>query len=273
MRGLVMQKTAYLNLPFFFIRAAIYLGSWIWLAERVWRWSLAQDDDGDAIWTIRIRRLSAPGLIVLGFTLAFAAVDWVMSLDPTWFSTIFGLQLFAGAMLGTLALLAVDVARRADSVFSPEHASALGKMILTFAIFWAYTSFAQLLIIWIADIPDEARWYVPRSAGSWLVVGLVLAAAQWAVPFALMLSYHLKRRRSVLAALGWWLLVVHYVETYWLVMPELHPSGVHLHWVNASAGATVIGAAVACAIWRGRGRPTVPIGDPALEVSLRYSES
>lgn len=276
-RALVAQKTAYLNLPFFFTRAAIYLLCWIVLAELLRHWSLRQDRAPGERWTVRQRTLCAPGIIVYSFTLTFAAFDWVMSLAPGWFSTIFGVQIFSGAMVGALALLAVLVARGggraglADTV-TPEHFSALGKMLFTFVIFWAYVTFAQILIIWIADVPDEVLWYIPRIAGSWRWLGVALIIGHFAVPFFLLLSYELKRRAATLVRLGGWLLAMHYLEGYWIVMPQLHPASARPHWLDASAAAMVIGLASACASWRARGSAMMPIGDPELAGSLRYSE-
>ena len=275
-RDVVVQKTAYLNLPFFMLRAAVYFACWVGIAERVRTLSLRQDREPGS-WNERIRALSGPGLIVLSFTLAFAAIDWVMSLSPTWFSTIFGLQLFAGGMLAALGLIAVIAGfaddPALDASVSPDHAAALGKMILTFAIFWAYTSYVQLLIIWIANLPAEVTWYVSRANGAWRWVGLTIAAGEFAVPFALMLSYRLKRHRRMLAKLGLWILAIRYVEIYWMVMPQLHVATVRPHWLDASAAATVVGAAAACAAWRAQGHASIPIGDPELQTSLKYSEA
>ncbi len=276
-RSLVAQKTAYLNLPFFIARAAVYFACWIAIAEEVRRWSLRQDQDRSAEWSQRIRTLSAPALIVLAFTMGFAAIDWLMSLSPVFSSTIFGVQLFAGAMLGALALIAWLLGHPADSPLAAasteDHRAAMGKMIFTFAIFWAYTTFVQLLIVWIADLPAEIAWYSARIAGTWRAFGLLVAAGQFGVPFALMLSHSLKRSRRVLAGLGMWLLVVHYLELYWIVMPQLHPGGIGPHWLDAGAAAAVVGVTVAFTMWRARGHEAIPVGDPELLTSLRYSES
>jgi hypothetical protein len=276
-RSLVELKRSYLNLPFFFVRAAVYFVCWVTIAERARHYSLAQDADPSGAWDSRLRAFSPPALIVLSFTLAFAAIDWLMALEPTFFSTIFGLQLFAGAVLGALALIAVIVGRSflaaLDEAVTAEHASAVGKMIFTFAIFWAYTSFAQLLIVWIADIPDEAAWYITRARGSWLVLGLALGVGEFAVPFFVLLSYRLKRRRRVLTWIGALILLTHYLELYWIVMPAFHPTLARPHWLDASAAATVVGVAVACAIWRARDHAPIAVGDPELGASLRYLET
>jgi hypothetical protein len=277
-RTVVQGKRAYLNMPFFLVRAGIYFSCWIVMAELLRRWSLRQDDDRDARWTSKQYSLSAPGVIVFAFTLTFAAFDWIMSLAPTWFSTIFGVQIFAGGMVGSLALLAVMAANPDPddplaATVTPEHLSAVGKMVFTFVIFWAYATFVQLLIIWIADVPEEVSWYVPRLAGSWLWLGLFVAVGHFAIPFFLLLSYELKRRARVLVRLGGWLLAMHYLEMYWIVMPQRRPATALPHWLDLGALAMVAGLTVACAAWRSRGHAALPIGDPALAASLEYSET
>lgn len=276
-RELVERKEAYLNLPFFFVRAALYFASWIALAALLRRWSLRQDGEPGERWQAPQRALSAPGAIVLAFTLTFAAFDWIMSLEPTWMSTIFGVQIFAGGMVGTLALLAVLAGRAADGgpltgVLNDEHFAALGKLLFTFVIFWAYTTFAQLLIVWIADLPDEVIWYLARLNGPWRWVGLAVAVGQFAVPFFLLLSHRLKRQPRLLVALGASILVVHYIETWWIVMPQLQPMSAVPHWTDAAAAAMVVGLAGAWASRAGSGHSAVAVGDPALPAALEYSE-
>ncbi len=277
-RAIVERKAAYLNLPFFFVRAGVYFASWIALAELVRRWSLRQDRDPGEHWTRRQRTLAGPGLIVLAFTLTFAAFDWIMSLAPTWYSTIFGVQIFAGGMVGAVALIAVLAgidARGPElrAAITPDHYSAVGKLLLTFVIFWAYASFAQLLIIWIGDLPEEVTWYLPRLNGSWLWVAVAIALGHFAVPFVVLLSYHAKRSARVLVPLGIWLLAMDYLEAYWIVLPQLHPTSAAPHWLDAAAVAGVAGTAFAYASWRARAVPALPLGDPELSASLHYSES
>ncbi len=277
-RLLVEKKAAWLNLPFFLVRAAIYLACWAVLSELLWRWSVRQDETGDARWTARQRAISGPGLIALAFTLTFAAFDWVMSLAPTWYSTIFGVIVFAGGVTAALGLSAWMLAAGAGrgtfgGAITADHFSAVGKMLFTFVIFWAYVSFCQLLIIWIADVPEEVTWYVPRLTGSWLWLGVALALGHFAAPFFLLLSYQLKRRASVLAGIGAWILAMHYVDIYWIVMPQLHRGGVHPHWLDLAALAAVTGVACAYGTWRVRGAAPLAIGDPLLAASLEYTET
>jgi hypothetical protein len=241
-------RSAYLNVPFFLARAAMYFVVWTSLA-----WLLTGNTAA-----MRTRLGSAIGLPLLVLTASFAAFDWLMALSPTWYSTIYGLYVLTGGVVGALALLAlVDARRSAD-----ERAPGLGAFLLTCVVFWAYLGFSQLLIVWIANIPEEITWYVPRLRGSWALVGLLLIAGHFAMPFLALLSYRGKRDPRMLAAVGAWLLVMHYVDVYWLVLPELHPAAVPLHWLDPAALAAVGGVVTAFAVWRWRHAPR-----PALEAS------
>lgn len=292
-RTIVARKHAWLNVPFFVGRGIVYLIVWLAVSALLRRWSLQQDRQQDrqqdhqqdraagaaavAI-TRRLRRLSAGGLIVVGLTMTFAAFDWLMSLEPTWYSTIYGVYVFAGGFLAALALVAVvgyaasvqhgDV----DAAVTPEHFGALGKLLLTFTIFWAYIAFSQFLIIWIGDVPSDVSWYVARAAGSWGTLALVIAFGQFAIPFVLLLSRALKRRPAVMAALGAWLLAMHALDVYWLVLPALHPAGIHVSWLDAASLVMVVGFATAASAWRASRRPLLPIGDPYLQAAVRYRE-
>ncbi len=277
-RELLARKSAYLNVPFFVVRTVVYLATWTGIAVLVRRWSIRQDADPDGPWLGRQQALAAPALIAIGFTLTFAAFDWVMSLDPTWYSTIFGIQIFAGGLVGTLALLAALVHQASETgvtgaAVGPSHVSAIGKLLFTLVIFWAYASFSQLLIIWIGDLPVEAAWYTPRLAGSWGWLGVVLIAGHFAVPFVLLLSYRLKRRAAVLGALGLWMLAMHYLDVYWTVLPSLTPDGVRPHWLDVASLAAVIGSSVAWTSWRMHAVAALPVGDPDLPAAARYHET
>jgi len=280
-RALIARKDAWLNVPFFVARSVVYLAAWIAVAWSLRRAAHAQDHAlGDAAVraTRRLRRVSSIGLVVVALTLTFAAFDWLMSLEPTWYSTIYGVYVFAGGYLAALALVAVvgyvgsrGVAAEGGAVTS-EHFGALGQLLLTFVIFWAYIAFAQYLIIWIGDVPHDVSWYVVRSRGSWGVLALIVGIGQFAIPFVVLLSRTLKRRPGFLAALGGWLLAMHLLEVYWLVLPAIDPSGVSVSWVDVAALLMVGGFALAVACWRARREPALPLGDPYLARALHYVE-
>jgi hypothetical protein len=238
------------------------------------RASLRQDAGPDAVATRRLYRLSAGGLPALALTLTFASFDWLMSLSPAWYSTIDGVTWWAGGVVGALAVVGI-LARGARTgamaeVLNTSHLHAVGKLLLTFVMLWAYFAFSQLLIIWIARIPVEARWYAVRARGGWGVVSGVLLVGHFLLPFLALLPRWTKRHAGALAALCWWLLAMHWLDTYWLVMPEVTPAGPAPHWVDLAALLAVAGLATAFGAWRMQGAALVPRGDPRLAASVEY---
>jgi hypothetical protein len=274
---LLEKKRFYLNIPFFLFRAVVYFAIWIAVSWALSRWSRRQDEAEDLTLTVKQRRLGAFAVPVLSLTLTFAAVDWLMSLDPTWYSTIFGVYYFAGSFVAAIALLIlVTVLSRGPNLYgsfvSAEHLQSLGNFLFAFVIFWAYIGFSQFMLIWIADIPEEAPWYVLRAFGGWQPVGIALFFGHFVLPFFFLLSREVKRNRRALALAAGWILAFHYLDLYWVVMPVLHPSSPHLHWADLTAFLGIGGIAIGFAIWRMRGSYTVPVGDPYLPASLNYRQ-
>jgi len=266
------HKAPYLNAPFWVIRAVVFLGLWIALAELLARWSARFARSPDAI--VRARALSAAGLPAVGLTLTFASFDWLMSLTPLWYSTIFGLLYFSGGFVAALSLVAViaRAARREPAVAASIHGShtgALGRMMLAFLVFWAYMEFAQGIIIWIANKPDEVPWYIARGAGQWGGLFAVLVVAHFAAPFLALLSKPLKRRPTLLAIAGGWLVAMHYIDVYWLVMPVLHRE-LALHWLDLAAPCAVLGLATAATAARPRTRQAIATDDPRFAAAVAY---
>jgi hypothetical protein len=280
-REIVERKLAWLNVPFFVLRGVLYLMVWLATAEILRRWSMRLDGARgivSAAATRRLRRLSAAGLVAVGLTLTFASFDWLMSLEPTWFSTVYGVYVFAGGFVAALGLIAI-VARATsrpgavlDGVVTPEHLGSLGKLLLTFVIFWAYIAFSQFLIIWIGDIPLDASWYVTRGTGSWGTLALIVVTGQFAVPLVLLLPRGPKRRPPFLAAIGWLLLVMHVLDCYWLVLPAMHPLGIAPSWLDLATLLMIGGLTTATAAWRARGQSLLPLGDPYVAPAVRYVE-
>ncbi|MBA3886996.1 MAG: quinol:cytochrome C oxidoreductase [Acidobacteria bacterium] len=276
--ALLRWKEPFLNVPFFLIRAGLYFACWSFIALLYYRLSRGQDATGDPAVSARLRRLAGPALIVLAVTQTFAVIDWIMSLTPHWYSTIFGLYFFAGSFVGFIALLAVVAVamRRAgllDTVISPEHLHDVGKFLFAFTAFWAYIGFSQFFLIWYANLPEETVWYKVRMEGSWLTVSVLLMVGHFAVPFFFLMGRAVKRRGSTLAVGGAWLLAMHFVDIYWLVMPALHPDGVRLSALDAAAFLAVGGCFVAAAGWLMRRQALVPLRDPRLPESLAFENS
>jgi hypothetical protein len=274
---LLKHKEPYLNVPFFIVRSGFYLVLGLGVANFLYRWSTKQDASGDLALTVRQRRLGTVALPFVALTFSFAAFDWLMSLDPLWFSTIFGVYFFAGSFLSAISLLVVvtDRARGKNlygDLVTPEHIHNLGKLMLAFTCFWGYIGFSQLLLIWIAGLPEEISFYTIRLKGEWAAIGVFLIIGHFVIPFGALLSRSLKRTRSRLALVAFWVLLVHAIDLYWLVMPNLDPEGLVFHWTLVPAFVGVGGVAVAFAVWRIRGQFTVPVRDPYIGESIAYRQ-
>ena len=254
-RESIAARSAWLNVPFFLVRAALYFAVWIGVSLLLRRWSLERERRPGAAPVTRSRALSAGALPAVALTLTFAAFDWMMSLSPDWYSTIYGVYVFAGGFIAALGLLAATASSAPRSGLlereaSPDSYRSLGNLLLAFVIFWVYLGFSQLLIIWIANIPTEVAWYVPRVHGSWAMLGLLLLAGNFAVPFLLLLFLRFKCSPRAMAGLGLWLLAMHYLDIYWLLVPQLYPAGVHVSWLDLATLAGVSGVALTYGAWQ-----------------------
>jgi hypothetical protein len=273
--GLLRWKAPYLNVPFFLIRAALYFGVWSFIAMLYYRRSRGQDTTGDPAVSAGLRRFAGPAIIVLALTQTLASVDWIMSLTPHWYSTMFGVYFFSGSFVGFIALLSVAAVamRRAtllDTVISPEHLHDVGKFLFAFVAFWAYIAFSQFLLMWYANLPEETIWYKARMQGSWMHVSLFLMVGHFAAPFFYLMGRTVKRNGATLAVGGAWLLAMHFVDLYWQIMPTLHPEGLRPSALDAAALVAVGGCFVAAASWLMRRQALVPLRDPRLAESLAF---
>lgn len=273
----IEHKLPWLNVPFFLARAALYFASWIAVAHFLRAWSVRQDSAGGVTLTRWQRRLGAGSLPLLALTLTFAAFDWMMSLDPRFFSTIFGVYWFAGSFVAVFAVtILAATATRADPTqfgahMNTDHFHSLGKFLLAFTAFWAYVAFSQFMLIWIANVPEEVPWYILRIEGGWRAVGAFLALFHFVVPFFLLTNKGITRQPRRLAAAAAWMLLVHWIDLYWVLMPHLDPGGPRPSLWDLAAFVGVGGLAVAFGLLRMRGTAAVPIRDPYLEDSLRYT--
>ncbi len=234
------RKLGYLNAPFFIGRTVFYFVVWVLMAFFLSRWSRRQDETGDGHYTVLLRRLSAPGLVVYVITATLAATDWVMSLEPEWFSTIYGFLFVSSQGLAAFALCVIMLRRFSNAspvkdVAVPGVFLDLGNLILASVILWTYMSFSQLLIIWAGNLPEEISWYVRRLGVEWRMVALVLIVLHFFVPFTILLIRQSKRSSAVLAKLAFGLLIMRAVDIYWLVMPAFQPVHVGVHWIDVAA--------------------------------------
>jgi len=286
-RALIDHKRPWLNERGFQIRGVIYFIVWIGLATYLRKWSKQQDENRDMSAVQRAQNLSGPGFVLYGIAVTFAGVDWVMSLDPEWFSTIFGLLMLIGQGVLALAFLitvGVYLSGREpmDRVYQPKYFHDLGKLLLAAVMVWAYFSFSQLLIIWSGNLPEEIPWYLERFRGQWRWLGVALILLNFALPFLLLLSRDLKHNRRRLMAVAWLLIAMRFVDLLWLIAPEFEGghAGEARHYglsvasyINYAAAVIGVGG-----FWLGwffyqlRQRALVPHNDPQLREVLARGE-
>lgn len=271
--ALIAHKSPYLNLPFFLVRAAVCLLVWAALGWWFWRRSTAQDAAPDTAQAGRLRAMSHVGLILFAITITVASFDWVMSLTPTWYSTMYGVHFFAGIAVAGLAfpvILALLLERRGafDGLLTDEHLHDLGKLLFAFVVFWAYIAFSQFLLMWYANLPEETAWYDVRLSGGWRTATLALAIGHFVLPFFFLLSRGVKRRRVTLLVGAAWMLLLHLLDVVWLIVPSVPE--VHGGWLLPVVLCTIgIGALVRGVLFAVLERAaTVPTGDPRLAESL-----
>jgi hypothetical protein len=267
---------AYLDPKYFVLRAAFYFAIWLALAFLLNRWSLEQDGSGEKSIKRRFIVLSGPGLILYAFTVSFAGIDWIMSLDPPWASSIFGMIVIAGQLLAGMAFAIAIVALLAQreplaGLLQPRHFHDLGKLLLAFTMVWAYVVFSQLLIVWAGDLPEEIPWYVERLGTNWKIVGIILVLFHFALPFLLLLSKDLKRNARLLALVAVGVLFMRWVDLVWMTVPDFHHS-ISLHWMDLLLPIGLGGVWLAAFFWQLQNRPLLPVGDSFLEKALEHGE-
>jgi hypothetical protein len=270
----IQGKAAYLNVPFFIARSLLYFAVWTLYAYLLSWWSKRQDVTGDPGLASRMRSVSAPGLVVFTFTATFAFVDWIMSLEPDWFSTMYGVLFVVGQMLEAFALviaLAIVLSQWEPlrAYITAQHLHDLGNMLLAFTVLWAYLSFSQYLIIWAGNLPDEVPWYVRRLGGGWGWIALAIVIFHFALPFLLLLQRDVKRRASLLIKVCMLMLVVRVVDVYWVVEPAFYGNRVRIYWTDLAAPLAVGGLWLALFFWQLGMRPLVPVNDRQLQGAPR----
>lgn len=269
----LQQKAKYLNPSFFMIRAAIYFAFWSLLALLLNWLSLEQDRTADKNIRKRLQIVSGPGLGLLIISITFAAVDWVMSLEPAWSSTIYGLIFVASWSLSALAFTIVVMSwlKKRDPmnrVAQPAHFHDWGNLMLTLVMLWTYFAFSQYLIIWSGNLPEETTWYVARKHGGWGVIAIAIVILQFAFPFMTLLSRAAKESSEKLASLAVLILVMRFVDAIWLIEPAFNQEHFHLSWMDVVAPIAMGGLWVAAFAWQLQKRALVPINDPQLEQAL-----
>jgi len=272
---IVAGKVAYLNIPFFLARIAFYFLSWTFVSSRLWRLSVLQDVTGDPHLSVRLRHLSAWGLPLCAITTAFAAFDLLMTLDPHWFSTIFGVYFFAGAFLSAFCFTALTLAslQRAGmlkGVVTREHYHDLGKLMFGFVVFWAYIAFSQYMLIWYGGIPEETAWFKYRLQHGWETHSGVLLFGHFILPFVILLPRAIKRFATPMAIIAVWLLMMQWFDLHWQAMPILHKEQAQFHWLDLSCWIGLSALFIGAFLWRLSRHSIVCEKDPHLEKSLRF---
>ncbi len=271
-------KRSYLSSIGFIIRAVVFLTIFALMTIRLRRWSLQQDKTTDPALTIKMRMHSGPGIVIFPLLATFAFVDWIMSAEPQWYSTIFPLIILIGQVLIafsfiTVLLAAVRYQSPFNAVITSKHFHDLGNLLLAFVIFWAYVSFGQFLINYSGNLPREIGWYLHRIAGGWQFVIGAIALFHFFAPFWLLLFRGNKLNVSRLALIAAVIFVAHIVEVFWIIEPSFFPKGVHVHWLDFAAWLALGG--IWCAVFAAnlRKHPLLPRNDPRIEYPVNALEN
>jgi len=267
----ILAKHSYLNPQFFAARMVLYFVVWLGLAYFLNKWSRMEDagEAGVALW-MRLEGLSGIGLVLYGLTVTFASVDWVMSLEPRWYSTIYGLLFMTGQALAAMAfsiaiLIWLSDRKPLSQVVRVSQFQDLGSFLLTFVMLWAYLEFSQFLIIWGGNLSEEIPWYIRRMQGVWGHVGLLLVLLNFALPFFLLLFRHVKRRTRSLLIVTLLVLFMRLVDMYWMVLPAFGGDSIRLTWMNVVLPLAFGGLWFAYFLWQLQRLPLLPVHDPRME--------
>jgi hypothetical protein len=279
--AIVTHKRFFLNPRFFLARLFVYAVVWCWLAFKYFQWSSEQDTakEKEIENTAAAQRFAPIGLILFALTITFFAFDWILSLDATWYSTIFGVYIFAESALFQMAclILMALLLRRSGllgQAVNVEHFHDMGKLLFGWIVFWSYIAFAQFFLTWYSNIPDEVAWFHKRwhdNEGSWQGVSLALVIFHFFVPFWFLMSRNIKRRLPFLAAGAAWMVFMQIVDVYWLILPNFGPFSPNLIDLGCLVG--IFGVYLAAVLYGMVEHPLVPIGDPRLQRALEFENA
>ncbi len=268
-------KHLYFSTPFLLLRLALYFGVWIAYSVAMRNWSTAQDAIGGNALTRKMQWWAPSGIALLGLTTTFFAFDIIMSLQYTWFSTIFGVYFWAGGIRGSLAtcvliVLALRTSGYLRRTITMEHLHDVAKIMFGFTVFWTYIAFAQYFLIWYGNMPEETQFYLLRRNGDWYTMSVLLPILYFVVPFFLLLPRAHKRNPVWLAIIAAWVLVMHAYDLYWQIMPTLHQDTIHFHWLDVAAPICLFGVLLLSTVWGFQRLPLIPIRDARLNESIGY---
>jgi hypothetical protein len=269
----LQKKTSFLNPSFFILRAFVYFAIWSALAMALNWFSLQQDRAASREVRKRMQMISGPGLVLTIICITFAAIDWVMSLDPSWYSTIYGLIFVASWALSALAFTILVMSWLSArepmiAVVQPRHSHDWGNLTLALVMLWTYFAFSQYLLIWSGNLPEETTWYVARNHGGWGAIALAIVIFQFAFPFVALLSRATKKNAQRLAMLAALILVMRVIDVIWLIEPTYSHGDFVLNWMDYVAPIAMGGLWLGTFAWQLQKRPLLPINDPQLEQAV-----
>ncbi|HVS15155.1 MAG TPA: hypothetical protein VMV46_14600 [Thermoanaerobaculia bacterium] len=271
---LIQAKAGFLNVPFFWARIALYFAIWIFLAFFLSANSRRQDETGDPRATIRMRMISGPGVVVFVMVASFFSWDTLMSLEPHWFSSLYGFYFVSSTALTGMLFMAVTgwyLAQRdpMSKVFKPKHFHDYGKLMLALVMFWAYMALSQFLITWSGNVPEFTQWYFARNTGGWKPYTVFLVVFHFFVPFLMLLSASLKKRPERLVRVAVYLLAMRWIDLYWQAAPTFHEH-ITIHWLDLATLVAVGGVWVFAFVSQLRKRTLIPLNDPYLPEVLGH---
>ncbi len=273
--AILLDKSIYLNIPFFWVRALVYFSTWFGFAFFLNKWSKMQDETGDVNLTRKMVRLCGPLLVFYVLTMTFASFDWGMSLEPHWFSTIYGFLFVVGQGLAAMAfmvIMAYTLSKREplSRVFKPKHFHDYGNLMFAFILLWAYMSFSQFLIIWTGNLPEEIPWYLRRIKGGWEVLAVGLVLFHFIVPFFLLLMRFFKKRAELLFKIAIFMIFIRMVDLFWYIAPAFHPEKLTVNWLDIILPVSMGGIWLAYYIQQLKNRALIPLYDPRVKEALGY---
>jgi hypothetical protein len=271
----LQSKSPYLNINFFIIRTIVFLGLWFLFYWLITKNSKLQDASKDQKLTTINIKISAVFMPVFAFTLTFSSIDWMMSLEPHWYSTIYGVYYFSGTILAALAALTIIVVLLKENGYLPvglikENYYSLGALLFAFTNFWAYIAFSQFLLIWYANVPEETVWMLHRWQGSWKIISLGLVFIRFIIPYAALVSQPSKMNPNRLLWVSIWILFAHLFDLYWLIMPTYSRTSAVFSWIEISFPILSIGMIILLFYYKVKRNNIIPIGDPKLKRGLDF---
>ncbi len=270
---LTQHKQPYLNIPFFVIRNFIYFAVWAFLGYRLYKNSVSMDRSANDKLDKQQRVISAPGILVFSLTVAFASFDWLMSMDSHWFSTMFGVYYFAMSFQTVLAVviaLVIYLIRKGllTNTINNAHIHDMGALLFGFTVFYAYIAFSQFMLIYYANIPEETLWYYYRFEGSWIILAYLFLIGRFVLPFALLLGKKAKTNHNLLLGVSLWIILLQFLEMFWIVMPILHKGAISVHWLDLTLLLAFFGVSAGLFFRQFAKHSMVPKNDPLLAESL-----